>query len=190
MRILISTFFLVLLLSFTATIYPTLAIAAGITTKDITVFHPDESKTYAMGRELFSYETFSSDTSDVLSKTEITQPPEYEGLLLRKHILQASEEISILEGDFEFIFSQSDRKTKVSQGDVILIPAGFPFGFRHIGMGEGKVLVVSQSDALPKMLSEVGIFVADKSSFTSKANKLDFTKISSVAKKYGIEFLN
>ena len=189
MKILISTF-LVLLLSFTAIIDPTPAIAAGVTTKDITVFHPDESKTYAMGREIFSYETFNSDTYEVLSKTEITQPAEYEGLLLRKHILQAPEEVSILEGEFEFVFSQSDRKIKVTQGDVVSIPTGFPFGFRHIGKGEGKVLVVSQSDALPKMLSEVGVSVTDKSNFTSKTNKPDFTEISSVAKKYGIEFLN
>ena len=190
MKIIISTLF-ILFLSFTATLCPiSETFAAGLTAQSITVFHPDDPKTVAMGQEIFTYKTFNSDTSQVISNTEITQPPEYQGLLLRKHILQAPEEIYILEGDFEFVFSQSDKKTQVNEGDVVSIPSGLPFGFKTIGKGEGKVLVVSQSDALPKMLSEVGTPVADKSTITSEANKLDFSKISSVAKKYGIEFLN
>ena len=160
------------------------------TEQNITVFHPDDSKTVTMGREIFTYQTFDSDTDRAISKIEITQPSEYEGLLLKKHIVQSPEDIYIKKGDFEFVFSQSEQKTKVSEGDIVSIPSGLPFGFRHIAKGEGKVLVVSRSDALPKMLAEVGTPVTNSSTILDSTQTPNFSKISSAAKKYGIEFLN
>lgn len=190
MKTIISSLF-VLFLSFTTAFYPISETSAGgLTSQSISVFHPNDSKTVAMGREIFSYKTYNGDNSQVISHTEITQPSGYEGLLLRKHILQTPEEVYIIKGDFEFAFSQSDQKSKVKEGDIISIPSGLPFGFKHVGRGEGKVIVVSQSDALPKMLSEVGTPVKDKSNIASKDSKLDISKIVSVAKKNGIEFLN
>ena len=194
MKTIISIFF-VLFVSFTATIYPTLD-AAALTSQNISVFHPNYSKTVSVGREIFTYRTFNtykpfnSNTSQVISKTEITQPSEYQGLLLRKHVLQTPEEIYIIKGDFEFAFSEPEQNTKVTQGEIVSIPSGVPFGFKHIGTGEGKVLVVSRSDALPKMLSEVGTLLKDESKITSKTSELDINKIVSAAKKNGIEFLN
>jgi len=189
MKIITSTL-LVLFLSLTTAFYPFSNFATALTSQNISVFHPNDSKTVAMGKEIFAYKTYNADNSQVISHTEITQPPGYGGLLLRKHILQAPEEIYILKGDFEFAFSQSEQKSKVKEGDIVSIPSGLPFGFKHIGRGEGKVIVVSQSDALPKMLSEVGTPVKDKSNIASKDSKLDINEIVSVAKKNGIEFLN
>lgn len=194
MKIIISLL-LTLFVSLSAIIYPTLD-AAALTSQNISVFHPNYSKTVAVGREIFTYQTFNtykpfnSNTSQVISKTEITQPSEYEGLLLRKHVLQAPEEIYIIKGDFEFAFSEPEQKTKVTEGEIVSIPSGVPFGFRHISKGEGKVLVVSRSDALPRMLSEVGIRLKGELKITSKTSELDINKIVSAAKKNGIEFLN
>ena len=81
-------------------------------------------------------------------------------------------------------------RSNVTQGEIVSVPSGVPFGFKHIGTGEGKVLVVSKSDALPKMLSEVGTLLTDKSKMTYKPRELDINKIVSAAKKNGIEFLN
>ena len=189
MKIIISTLF-VLFLSLTTAFYPTPNIAAALTSENMSVFHPNGSKTVTMGKEIFSYQTFDGENSQVISHTEITQPSGYEGLLFRKHILQAPEEIYIIKGDFEFAFSQSEQKNLVKEGDIVSIPSGLPFGFQHVGRGEGKVIVVSQSDALPKMLSQVGTLIKDKSSIASADNKLDINEIISAAKKNGIEFLN
>ncbi|MGB6297749.1 MAG: cupin domain-containing protein [Rivularia sp. (in: cyanobacteria)] len=186
---------LTLFVSLSATIYPTLD-AAALTSQNISVFHPNYSKTVAVGREIFTYRTFNtykpfnSNISQVISKTQITQPSEYEGLLLKKHVLQVPEEIYIIKGDFEFAFSDPEQNTKVTEGEIVFIPSGVPFGFKHIGKGEGKVLVVSRSDALPRMLSEVGIRLKDESEITSNTSKVDIKKIVSAAKKQGIEFLN
>jgi mannose-6-phosphate isomerase-like protein (cupin superfamily) len=186
---------LTLFVSLSATIYPTLD-AAALTSQNISVFHPNYSKTVAVGREIFTYRTFNtykpfnSNISQVISKTQITQPSEYEGLLLKKHVLQVPEEIYIIKGDFEFAFSDPEQNTKVTEGEIVSIPSGVPFGFKHIGKGEGKVLVVSRSDALPRMLSEVGIRLKDESEITSNTSKVDINKIVSAAKKQGIEFLN
>ncbi len=153
--------------------------------QNISILHSDKNETVTMGKEVFDYKTFvNDDTSKAISVVEVTQPPQYEGFLLRKHVLQTPEDIYVLKGDFEFVYSQSDRKTKATQGDIVSIPSGVPFGFRHIGTGEGKVLVVSQSEALPKMLGDLG------SSGGNIDVAPDFNKFSSIAKKYGIDFLN
>ena len=194
MKTIISIFF-ILFVFLAATIYPT-STAAALTSQNISVIHPNYSKTVAVGREIFTYQTFNtyksfnSNTSQVISRTEITQPVKYEGLLLRKHVLQAPEEIYIIQGDFKFYFSEPEQNTNVTQGEIVSVPSGVPFGFKHIGTGEGKVLVVSKSDALPKMLSEVGTLLTDKSKMTYKPRELDINKIVSAAKKNGIEFLN
>jgi quercetin dioxygenase-like cupin family protein len=194
MKTILSILF-VLFLSLTTALYST-SNAVALTSQNISVFHPNYSKTVAVGREIFTYQTFNtyksfnSDTSQVISQTEIIQPPKYQGLLLKKHVLQTPEEIHIIKGDFNFTFSEPEQNTIVNQGEIVSIPAGVPFGFKHVGRGEGKVLVVSQSDALPKMLSQIGTPMKDKSSTAPKDSKLDINEIISVAKKNGIEFLN
>jgi mannose-6-phosphate isomerase-like protein (cupin superfamily) len=156
-----------------------------LTEQSIAIFHTDENNTVTMDKEVFTYKTYSNkDTSKTRSVVEVSQPAQYEGLLLRKHILQVPEEIYVMKGDFEFVFSQTDRKTKVTEGDIVSVPSGLPFGFRHIGTGEGKVLVVSESNSLPKMLAQL------ETSDVNKTATLDFNQISAIAKKYGIEFLN
>lgn len=156
-----------------------------LTEQSIAILHPDENNIVKMGKEVFTYKTYvNDDASKARSVVEVTQPSQYEGLLLRKHILQVPEDTYVMEGDFEFVFSQTDKKIKVTKGDVVSVPSGLPFGFKHIGTGEGKVLVVSQSNALPKMLAELE---------TSGANKIaapNFNQINAIAKKYGIDFLN
>lgn len=186
MKKIIATF-VILFFTILVTICPIqTAVAAPLSIdRDISILHLDKNKTVTMGKEVFEYKTFSNDNnSKAISVVEITQPPQYEGLLLRKHVIQSPEDIYVLNGDFEFVYSQSDKKTKATAGDIVSIPSGVPFGFTNIGTGEGKVLVVSESEALPKMLSKLG---------TSGGNKNvapDFKKISSIAKKYGIDFLN
>lgn len=158
--------------------------ATSLTTKSIQVLHPKTKNTVTMGKENFSYQTLvNKDTSETISVTEITQPSEYEGFLLRKHILRTPEEIYIVDGDFEFVFSQSNKKTQATTGDIVSIPSGMPFGFRHTSRGEGKVLVVSRSSALPDMLAEIGTSL-------NQNTPLNIQSINSVAKQHGIEFLN
>ena len=158
--------------------------AVSVATENIQVFHPNTSNTVTMGKETFSYQTLASkDFSETISVTEITQPPQYEGFLLQKHVVQTPEEIYVMDGDFEFVFSQSNKKTKASSGDIVSIPSGIPYGFRHTNQGEGKVLVVSRSTALPDMLAELG-------TSANKTSVPDIQTINSAAKKYGIEFLN
>ena len=158
--------------------------AASIATEKVEVFHPEIENTVKMGKETFSYRTLvSKDSNKTISVTEITQPSQYEGFLLRKHILQTPEEIYIIDGNFEFVFSQSEKKTQASPGDIVSIPSGMPFGFRHTDRGEGKVMVISRSSALPEMLAEI-----DTSA--NENTPPDINSIKSVAKKYGIEFLN
>ena len=96
--------------------------------------------------------------------------------------MQTPEEVYIVKGNFEFVYSQSDKKTQASPGDVVVIPTGMPFGFKHTDRGEGKVVVVSRNTALPDMLAEIGT--------SNKNGEPDLQTISSIAKRYGIEFLN
>ncbi|MEL6927575.1 MAG: cupin domain-containing protein [Cyanobacteria bacterium J06600_6] len=158
--------------------------AASISTENIQVLHPQASNTLKIGKETFSYKILTGENAlETMSTTQITQPSGSDGLLWNKHILQTPEEVYIAEGDFEFIFSQSNKKTQASPGDVVLIPAGTSFGFRHISKGQGTVVVVDRSSALPDTLVEI-----DNSE--NKNREPDIQTISSIANKYGIEFLN
>lgn len=176
----LSILFFVLLAIF----IPTLpANAASIAGDRLHVLHPKTDNTVTMGEQTFSYKTFAGEDASEISITEITQPAKYKGFLLRKHVLQTPEEVYILDGNFEFAFSQSNKKVKAKKRDIVSIPAGVPFGFRHTDRGEGKVLIVSRSIALPNMLSEID-------TYRDKNSEPDIQIISSIARKYGIEFLD
>ena len=75
---------LVLFQSLTTAFYPT-SNAAALNSQNISVFHPNYSKTVAIGREIFTYQTFNtykafnSNMSQVISQTDIIQPSKYEG---------------------------------------------------------------------------------------------------------------
>ena len=71
MKIIISTL-LILFLSLTTVFYPISNFATALTSQNISVFHPNDSKTVAMGREIFAYKTYNGDNSQVISHTEIT----------------------------------------------------------------------------------------------------------------------
>ena len=192
MKTIISILFVVSL-SLTTAFYP-IANAAALTSQKISVFHPNYSKTVTIGKEIFTYQTFNtykpfnSNISQVISRTEITQPSGYGGLLLKKHVLQVPEEIYIIKGDYEFVFSEPEQNTNVTQGEIVSVPSGVPYGFKHVGTGEGKVIVVSQSDALPKMLSQLR--TPKNKSNIALNSELELNKIVLIAKKNGIEFLN
>ncbi|MEM7713287.1 MAG: hypothetical protein AAF349_06860 [Cyanobacteria bacterium P01_A01_bin.68] len=192
MKTIISILFVVSL-SLTTAFYP-IANAAALTSQNISVFHPNYSKTVTIGKEIFTYQTFNtykpfnSNISQVISRTEITQPSGYGGLLLKKHVLQVPEEIYIIKGDYEFVFSEPEQNTNVTQGEIVSVPSGVPYGFKHVGTGEGKVIVVSQSDALPKMLSQLR--TPKNKSNIALNSELELNKIVLIAKKNGIEFLN
>ena len=89
----------------------------------------------------------------------------------------------IVNGEFEVVFSETNEKIKVGTGDLVTIPAGLPFGFKHLGRGEGEVKIVSYSDTLAKMLAEIGTLKPNNDTPNLEA-------ISSIAQKYGIEYLN
>ena len=192
MKTIISILFVVSL-SLTTAFYP-IANAAALTSQNISVFHPNYSKTVTIGKEIFTYQTFNtykpfnSNISQVISRTEITQPSGYGGLLLKKHVLQVPEEIYIIKGDYEFVFSEPEQNTNVTQGEIVSVPSGVPYGIKHVGTGEGKVIVVSQSDALPKMLSQLR--TPKNKSNIALNSELELNKIVLIAKKNGIEFLN
>lgn len=179
------TFALSFFICVTALLPSSSARSESIISKSIQVFHPRIRNIVNIEQETFSYKTLvSKDSKEVISVTEITQPPQYKGFLLRKHVVQTPEEMYITDGEFEIIFSETDKKIKVGTGDVVSIPAGLPFGFRHLSRGEGKVKIVSHSDALPNMLAEIGAFSE------RNAAAPDLKTIGLIAEKYGIEYLN
>ena len=179
------TFTLLFFICITALLPFSTAKAESITPKSIQVFHPRIRNIVSMGQETFSYKTLvTKDSNEIISVTEITQPPQYNGFLLRKHVIQTPEQMYIIDGEFEIVFSETNEKTKVGTGDVVSIPAGLPFGFKHLSQGEGKVKIVSHSDALPNMLAEIGAF-SERNAVTP-----DLETIGLIAEKYGIEYLN
>lgn len=70
---------------------PTACAATLTADQSIVVFHPDTEKTFAVGKDLFTFKDFTKvigkDTSGDLSVVEITFPPQYStGFLLEKYV--------------------------------------------------------------------------------------------------------
>lgn len=180
---------LALLIIFTTAFVSSATAAPPTTDRNIEVFHPEVSKTVDLGKERFTFKKFvDENTSKAVSLVEIAQPPQYEGFLFKKHILKTPEVLYVLEGDFEFLFSQTDKRMKVTQGDIVHTFPGLPYGFKNVGTRQGRILVMSNSTALPDFLEEAGTPKADESIIPIAPPNFD--KVTSVAKKYGIEILN
>lgn len=184
---------LLIVVTFGTAFMPLVAVAAPLeTTRNIEVFQPDEAQTVAVGKDLFTFKKFvNKGTSKALSLVEITQPPKYKGgFLLEKHLIKAPEDFYVLEGEFEITSSPSNDKIKLDTGDIAHIPPSIPYGVKHIGAGEGRLLLITPNIEFPNLLKEIGTPVLDKSSIPSTSTVPDIEKIASAAKKYGIEFLN
>lgn len=193
MKKLVIAFALLLVVTFGTAFMPRVAVAAPLeTARNIQVYQPDEAKTVAVGKDLFTFKKFmNKGTSKALSLIEITQPPQYKGaFLLEKHLIKAPEDFYVLEGEFEISSSPSNDKIKLDTGDIAHIPPSIPYGVKHIGAGQGRLLLITPNIEFPNLLEEIGTPVLDKSSIPSTSTMLDIEKITSAAKKYGIEFLN
>lgn len=156
--------------------------AKSLVPETIQVYHPKIMGNTAIGKETYKYQTLIDNGDRAVSIVEVFQPPRYDGFLLHKHVIQNPEEMYVINGDFEIEFTEKNQKIKVSTGDLVKIPAGLPFGFKHLNGGEGEIRIVSYSDALGQMLSEIGSLKAD--------NAPDLDAIASIAQKHGIEYLN
>lgn len=173
---------------------PSAVAAAPITDQSVAVFHPTQEKMFAVGKDLFTVKTFtngmSQDTSGSFSTAEIKVAPQRgTGLLLEKHVTDFEDTVYALEGEFEFLGVQSKKTIKVRSGDMIRIPAGKPYGFRSVGSEPGKVLLITSKD-FRNFIEEIGTSVMDSSSIPSDVTEPSMETVASVARKYGIQFLN
>lgn len=173
---------------------PSAVAAAPTTNQSVAVFHPTQEKTFAAGKDLFTIKTFtnvmSQDTSGDFSTAEIKVAPQRgTGLLLEKHVTDVEDNLYALEGEFEFFGVQPNRTVKVRSGEMIRIPAGKPYGFRSVGADPGKVLLIT-SKGFGNFIEEIGTPVTDSSSIPTNITEPNIEKAASVARKYGIQFLN
>lgn len=173
---------------------PTAVAAPFKTDQSIAVFHPNKERTFAVGKDLFTFKNYtnmvSKDTSKDFSIVEITHAPRYRGFLLEKHAIDVEENFYPLEGEFEFFGFQPNQTIKVNSGDIIHVPAGMPYGYRNVGAGAGKMLLITTSKGFDNFIDEIGTPMADKPSIPSNSIQPDMNKIGAVAPKYGIEFFN
>lgn len=171
--------------------------------KTITAYQTDSEKTFAVNNDLFSFKTYTQTEGKAspadFSAIEITLSPYSNpgGFLLQKHVVDAPEDFYVEEGEFEFLGFQPNKSISVSEGDVVRIPAGVPYGYKNTGSKPGKVLLISPSDGLENFVAEIGTPVEDPTSVLASTADLstdtvqtDINKLAVIAEKYGIEFLN
>jgi len=171
------------------------AMAAPLTSKQqIVVFHADQGKTFAVGKDLFTFKGFTSLSQDTpkLSAVEITNAPRSNpgGFLFERHVVSFPEDFYVLDGEFEFLNPPPSKAIKVNAGDIVHIPAGVPYGYKNVGTQSGRVLLVTPSQNFEAFIAEIGNEVVDTGVILSNAAQPDMGKITSAAPKYGIKFLN
>lgn len=143
------------------------------------------------GKDSFKFKHFTSGSgknAETVALAEIALAPNYDGFLLRKHVIKSDETIYAMDGDIQCsTASQPEQTVKLKVGDMLQIPAGVPYGCKALGAQPRNLLLVSSSPALENLISEIGT-PSDRS--TEVVAEPDMTRVSAIAQKYGIEFLN
>lgn len=164
--------------------------------QNIEVIHPNEGKTFKVGGDLISFKTLNKDVPGELSFIEITAAPQ-SGPSLHKH---PPEVFYILDGEFEFYGSRPEDTIKATKGDLIRIPGGAPHAYKNVGSTPGKYLLVTSTVGNPEQLwfqkfeyeiaQKLGTLVTTESkSPANNSKQLNNDEMVSIARKYGIEFL-
>jgi uncharacterized RmlC-like cupin family protein len=170
---------------------PTPVIAALPTPQQVTVFHPSPEKSFMAGKDRFKFKHFTSGSGkniETVALAEITLAPNYDGFLLQKHVVKTDEAIYAMDGDLQCsTASQPEQTVKLKVGDMLQIPAGIPYGCKALGSQPRSLLLVSSSSALENLITEIGT-PSDRPAET--VTEPDMTRVSAIAQKYGIEFLN
>ncbi len=190
---------LTLLVMFTLTTALTLPAATAVDLnpdQSIKLIRPNEGETFSLGGDFITFKTLNEDIPGELSVIEITAAPQ-SGPSLHKH---PPEIFYIVEGDFEFYGSRPEDTIKATAGDFIHIPSGAPHAYKNVGKTPGLYLLITATAGNPEQLwfqkfeyelsQDLGTPVADKSSVPSTSRVLDTEKMASIARKYGIEFLD
>lgn len=99
------------------------------------------------------------------------------------------EEFYVLNGKFEFV-NRPGNAIAVSEGDRVYIPAGVPYGYKNVGSEPTQILLITPSQNLEKFIAQVGQPIANGTSVVTRVVPQDMGKITSIAPRYGIEFLN
>lgn len=183
--------------SFTTFLITLPAVAASIeTNQKIEVIRPDGGKTFKVGGDLIAFKTLNKDVPGELSFIEIDAAPQ-SGPTLHKH---PPEVFYILEGEFEFYGSRPEDTVRATKGDLIHIPGGAPHAYKNVGSTIGKYLLVTSTVGNPEQLwfqnfeyeisQKLGTLVTNQSkSSPARSKQLNNEEMISIARKYGIEFL-
>lgn len=158
--------------------------------QQVTVFHSSSEKSFFAGKDLFKFKHLTSDSGrdvETLALVEITLAPNYDGFLLKKHVIDVDESVYATNGDVQCFTGQSSQAIELKAGDMVRIPANVPYGCKSLGNQPNVLLIVSSSSALENLITEIGT-PADGQAQT--AAEPDMEDVSAVAQKYGINFLN
>ncbi len=161
----------------------------------IQLIRPGEGETFQVGGDFIAFKTLSEDTSGELSVIEITAAPQ-SGPPLHKH---PPEVFYIVDGEFEFYGASPEGTVKATAGDFIHIPSGAPHGYKNVGTTPGKYLLFTSIAGNPgqlwfqkfeyEMSNSLGTLVTDGVSASAAPKSLDNKSMATIARKYGIEFL-
>jgi quercetin dioxygenase-like cupin family protein len=161
----------------------------------IQLIRPGEGKIFQVGGDFIAFKTLSEDTPGEISVIEITAAPQ-SGPSLHKH---PPEVFYIVDGEFEFYGASPEDTVKATAGDFIHIPSGAPHAYKNVGTAPGKYLLFTSIAGNPgqlwfqkfeyEMSNSLGTLVADEAPASVAPKSLDNNSMATIARKYGIEFL-
>ncbi|PIG93027.1 cupin domain-containing protein [Gloeocapsopsis sp. IPPAS B-1203] len=161
----------------------------------IQLIQPGEGERFQVGGDFITFKTLSEDTPGELSVIEITAAPQ-SGPPLHKH---PPEVFYIVDGEFEFYGASPEDTVKATTGDFIHIPSGAPHAYKNVGTTPGKYLLFTSIAGNPGQLwfqkfeyeisNSLGNRVTDETSASTIPKFSDNKSMATIARKYGIEFL-
>lgn len=122
----------------------------------------DEGTTYYVIGDIIHFRLTGAQTNGAYSAVEVISQPGGGPSFLHTH--EPQETFHVLEGVFE-VYGQDEQGEKYAiradVGDTIQVSANVPHGFRNVGDGVGRMLLIYEpADPMLRFFAEVGIPVS------------------------------
>ncbi|MCC6615725.1 MAG: cupin domain-containing protein [Anaerolineae bacterium] len=127
-----------------------------------------------------------ADTNGAYSAVEVVSLPGGGPSFLHTH--EPQETFIVMEGSFE-LYGQDENGEKYAiraeVGDTVQVPANMPHGFKNVGDGIGRMLLIYEpADPMLRFFAEVGLPVAPSTSAKDVQDSRSGDEILAILRKY------
>jgi quercetin dioxygenase-like cupin family protein len=142
--------------------------------------------TYFVIGDIITVRLTAEETNGAYFAVEVVSQPGGGPWFLHTH--EPQETFYVLEGTFE-VYGQDENGQKyairAAVGDTVQVPANVPHGFKNVGSGVGRMLLIYEpADPMLKFFQEIGIPMPDRTTAPDMGEIPPTEEILAILRKY------